>query len=298
MRGWRLVIAIGATGVLLWLMRTPHPPTVLTPVPDAEAPPVPLASEFDPSRCGTMIGRVEWLGPVPAVEPLPLPKTGDWGGATTFPNPNAPIVHGARLADAVVWLQNVDPARSRAWDHPPVTVEAVLPHLAVRQGDRRGTVGIVRRGTEVSLVSQEARMHSIRGRWATFFTQMLPDPDRPVSRRLPAAGIVELSSGSGYYWMRGYLLVIDHPYAAVTGPDGTFQLDQVPDGEYELVYWKANWNIGRYERDPELVVPVRMQFKEPVERRKRVRVEAGRSVEVTLTLSTADFGATTSGHAP
>ena len=72
---------------------------------------------------------------------------------------------------------------------------------------------------------------------------MLPDPDRPLTRQLTESGIVELSSGSGYYWLRGYLLVSDHPYATVCGPNGAFRFGQVPDGEYELACWVPNWQI-------------------------------------------------------
>jgi hypothetical protein len=198
-----------------------------------------------------------------------------------------------------VYLAKVDLARSRAWTLPPASVEARRSGFTVNQGDRPGSVAIVRRGEAVELVSREnidpvtklPAVHSIRGRGAAFFTQMLPDPDGPIKRILPAEGFVELSSGSGYYWLRGYLFVSDHPYAAVTGPDGTFELGQVPDGEYELVCWKANWHVERTEPDPELVGPARLFFRPPVEKRQRVHVVAGQAVDASFTFAAADFGA-------
>lgn len=35
-------------------------------------------------------------------------------------------------------------------------------------------------------------------------------------------------------WMLGYVHVLDHPFYAVTGPDGTFELKGLPAGEYEI----------------------------------------------------------------
>ena len=38
-------------------------------------------------------------------------------------------------------------------------------------------------------------------------------------------------------WMSSYVAVMTHPYFAVTGLDGTFKIDNVPDGTYEIEAW-------------------------------------------------------------
>lgn len=38
-------------------------------------------------------------------------------------------------------------------------------------------------------------------------------------------------------WMKGYWMIVDHPYAAVTGKDGSFQIDNLPAGEHEFRVW-------------------------------------------------------------
>ena len=38
-------------------------------------------------------------------------------------------------------------------------------------------------------------------------------------------------------WMMGYVGVMSHPYYAVTGEDGRFKIDDVPDGTYEIEAW-------------------------------------------------------------
>jgi plastocyanin len=38
-------------------------------------------------------------------------------------------------------------------------------------------------------------------------------------------------------WMKAYIAVFNHPYFAVTGKDGSFDLKNVPPGSYTLVAW-------------------------------------------------------------
>jgi plastocyanin len=51
-------------------------------------------------------------------------------------------------------------------------------------------------------------------------------------------------------WMVAYVHVLDHPYFAITGPDGTFMLKGLPPGEYEIA---ALHESSRFEVAPERV---------------------------------------------
>jgi hypothetical protein len=299
MRGRRLWYLAIFTGLLLWVLYTPRAPLPLFPI--REASPAPeLASAFDPARCGTVRGTVEWSGVAPVVEPIkrisvriPPAET------STVPNPNAPRVINGHVADAVVYLVGVDPKRSAAWTPDPVSVEARLTGITLRRRNCPGRIAVVRRGDPVELVScdpvdpvTQEPLHSIRGRGAAFFTQMLPVPNKRASRTFSDAGIVELCSGSGYFWLRGYLFVSDQPYAAVTGTEGAFNFADVPDGEYEVACWLPNWHVDHFGNDPELSIgggPVRMAFRPAVEKRQKVVVKAGQETVLQFTLSVAEF---------
>ena len=38
-------------------------------------------------------------------------------------------------------------------------------------------------------------------------------------------------------WMKSYIGVLDHPYFAVTGADGSYEFKGLPPGEYTIAAW-------------------------------------------------------------
>ena len=46
-------------------------------------------------------------------------------------------------------------------------------------------------------------------------------------------------------WMRAWWLIVDHPYAAISGKDGTFTIEKVPAGTQEFTAWQ-DANDGRW----------------------------------------------------
>jgi len=45
-------------------------------------------------------------------------------------------------------------------------------------------------------------------------------------------------SSPTHTWMRAWVVVAEHPFYAVTGPNGEFALDNVPPGKYTLKIWQ------------------------------------------------------------
>src|SRR5207247_5859701 len=73
------------------------------------------------------------------------------------------------------------------------------------------------------------------------------DLTRRLAATLPASGEALVRVGCDVHpWMRGWLVVLDHPYAAVTGADGRFAIAAVPAGSYTLALWHEM--LGRAER--------------------------------------------------
>jgi len=291
--GW-LALAAGVGCESQQPLASEEPQPIGHPSPAADAPPAADAGA-DPRAGGSVQGFIRWAGPLPSVPTIDHPEVVGASSITwtKFANPHAVRVDPSSLGvgGAVVYLRGVSPtqARARRWDHPPVRVEACERLLHVHQGPRVGLVGVVRVGDLIELVSRSQTYHAVAGRGAAFFAATLPVPDRPVTRQLTAPGLVELTSAAGHYWARAWLFVCEHPYWTLTNSDGSFTIEQVPAGQYELVVWHANPHICARQRDPESTLVTRLRFATPLEWKVPVVVEAGGQSPVRVTLNESLF---------
>ena len=253
-------------------------------------------SHFDPATAGTIRGRVTWRGDIPTVPPFRtspiLPGGIVLSEGPVRENPNAPIIDAKTrgVANAFVFLRGVDAQFARPWDLPPVRAEMQDYQLRIRQGQITSRYGFVRRGDQVEMVSQQPVFHALHADGAAFFGLTFPDTGKPRFRCLDKAGVVELSSAAGYYWMRACLFVDDHPYYARTNAGGRFVLPQVPASEYEVVCWMPDWHEARHDRDPETGVFLRLFFKPAVEQTERVVLGRNETRDINFTFSAIQFG--------
>ena len=70
-------------------------------------------------------------------------------------------------------------------------------------------------------------------------------PQAPdIEHKFPRADVMIPVKCNVHSWMRAYIGVVDHPYFAVTGTDGTFELKNVPPGDYTLAFWHEKYGEG------------------------------------------------------
>lgn len=63
-----------------------------------------------------------------------------------------------------------------------------------------------------------------------------------VSERLPMRVACDI-----HPWMKGYWLILDHPYAALTDQSGHFKIEKLPAGNYQFQFWHEK--AGHLEKD-------------------------------------------------
>jgi hypothetical protein len=253
------------------------------------------AEAFDESTAGSIHGQVSWQGDLPDAAPfkvLGLPAEYPIDPRQDQANPNVPHVDPATLAveNVVVFLRGVDAKRSRPWDHPKVRVAQRDRRLWIRQGEAQSNVGWVRTGDTIEAINQDDHFHMLRGRGAAFFSLPFPQAQLVSRRRLDKPGLVELSSGAFFFWMRGYLFVDDHPYYAKTDARGRFELDKVPAGSYDLVCWLPSWQVASKSRDPETGLIIQVDFAPPIIQTRKVLVSPEEPQEQSIVLTSRDSG--------
>jgi hypothetical protein len=69
------------------------------------------------------------------------------------------------------------------------------------------------------------------------FNQLIPAMGK-IPVKVTATAVVPMPVQCNIHpWMKGYVLSLDHPYAAVTGDEGKFEIKDMPVGEHEFQFW-------------------------------------------------------------
>ena len=70
--------------------------------------------------------------------------------------------------------------------------------------------------------------------------------DAPLARRFVKPEVMIRVKCNIHSWMHAFIGVLDHPYFAVTGTDGKFEIANVPPGDYVLAAWQEE--LGTQEQ--------------------------------------------------
>jgi hypothetical protein len=104
---------------------------------------------------------------------------------------------------------------------------------------------VVPPGTRLEVRNSDPILHTVHAYLGneTLFHLALPVFRQRVWATLDRPGLVRLECDVGHTWMRAYILVRADGLATVTGPEGTFQLRDVPPGSFRLRAWHETLGI-------------------------------------------------------
>jgi len=233
---------------------------------------------------GTISGTVKWAGAPVKPELLPITKNSgvcDPGGGKTRDLERLIIGPGGGVENTVVYLKTV--TMGKAMDLP--VMRASLNQKNCRYEPH---ILLVPQSAELKMKSSDPILHNIHMTGAALYNLPFPLQDQEVKRTMRKSGVADLKCDAGHVWMNAEVLVVEHPYYAVTGDQGDFKISGVPPGDYEIVAWHEGWTILREESvmDVDAHQEVRRPiFSEPKTWEKRVTVATDGAVKVTFEIS-------------
>ena len=188
---------------------------------------------------GTIKGKIVLTGGQPTLAPLVAKGTSSDPICKVVEVPDQSIVAGpdGGLANVVVFLRKAPKMEIPAPPEEAVEVDQdgckFLPH-----------VSLVRVGQKLHMKNGDATPHNVQ---SPYFNDTIAPKDEKGLTFVPknAESLPMPIACSIHAWMKGYVAVVNHPWAVVTGPDGTFEIKGVPAGEREFVVWHEKGTLER-----------------------------------------------------
>jgi len=134
------------------------------------------------------------------------------------------------IRNAVVSLQNIPPGAKGEWNFPAAKMDQKQCSFSPR-------VVIVPVGGTIEFLNSDRLLHNVRstGKENPPFNRAQPHA-RSISFVFKQPELLRVDCDL-HSWMRGWVVVADHPYYAVTNEQGEFVLENVPPGKYTLQVW-------------------------------------------------------------
>jgi plastocyanin len=187
----------------------------------------------DTGSSASVVGRVKFQGQLPQLAKVSM--SADPSCAKLHPGPtvNQDFVTGSdnTLGNVVVFIS--EGLGNRTFDVPAeaVTFEQkgcmYQPHVVALRANQK-----------INMMNNDNTTHNVHP---------IPANNREWNKAEPAGTTMEESFAreeiaipvkcNVHPWMKSYIAVFKHPYFSVTGKDGTFQLPNLPPGEYTVEAW-------------------------------------------------------------
>ena len=190
------------------------------------------AASLAGAQDGIITGRITTSVPA-SLEPLTVTTNHEVCGQTV-PDESVLVGPDGGLANAVVTVVGLAPVGEAT----PVVVSNDGCRFVPR-------VQVSRPGGQLELTSADNILHTSHayaedGR--SLFNVAIPMAGITIARQLTARGVVRLVCDT-HTWMRGFVVAaVDR--AVVSAADGSFRLDGVPPGTYELRFWHEQLEAG------------------------------------------------------
>jgi hypothetical protein len=190
------------------------------------------APAVDPAQAATITGLVHLSGTPPANEPIDMSSEPNCAQKhSSPPTQETVIANNGMLKNVFVYVKEGLPPGNYPASPEPVVIDQngceYKPHV----------LGI-HTGQDLTIKNSDGLSHNINATPRVNRSFNVSQPRNMESRRSFSQKEVMIPVRCDVHgWMEAYIGVLDHPYYAVTGDDGSFRITGLPPGTYTVEAW-------------------------------------------------------------
>lgn len=186
---------------------------------------------------GTVRGRIVFDGDAPAAVTLDIERDAEVCGKVGLTDESLVVNKENRgVRYVAIWLESkeavpIHPEFSTLPAEPPVLDNhncRFEPHMLS-----------IRTGQTLQLKNSDPVAHNaaVYVRRTTPFSEVIPQ-NQPLEKKFAKAETLPTRVDCSIHaWMKSWLIILDHPYVAITDGDGKFEIRNVPAGEWKFRFW-------------------------------------------------------------
>jgi hypothetical protein len=209
--------------------------------PKAKAePPPPAYFKFDPATAATVTGTLRFTGKKPAAQPVDITS-----------DPACVEAHkGKPVDESLVVNPNGTVANVFVYIKSGLEGKVFEPSATPGTIDQKGcwfqprVLGL-QTGQQLQVINSDPVTHNIHplAHINREWNHSQGQGDAPLARKFIKPEIMIKVKCNIHSWMHAYIGVVDHPYFAVSGVKGTFELPNVPPGDYVIEAWHETLGV-------------------------------------------------------
>jgi hypothetical protein len=197
--------------------------------------PVPSYFKVDPATAGVLKGTVRFTGRKPARKAVDMsgdPACAEAHGGKAY-DESLVVNPDGTLANVFIYIKTGLEGKKFEVPASPVTI------------DQRGCwfhqrVMGIQTGQTLQVTNSDPVTHNIHplAQINREWNHSQGQGDAPLARKFIKPEVMIRVKCNIHSWMHAFIGVMEHPYFVVTGPSGTFEIRNVPPGDYVIEAWQ------------------------------------------------------------
>ena len=206
--------------------------------------PASAPAAIEDPNAGSISGRVNFTGQQPVMKTIDMSATMACERTHTTPQKSEEIVvnQNGTLKNVFVWVKSGVP--DKAWPAPAATLRLdqagciYKPHM----------IGVMT-NQPIQFTNSDPTNHNIHPlpRVNQEWNESQPPNAGEKVKRFTRQEVMIPVKCNIHPWMRAWIGVVNHPFFAVTGDDGSYKIPGLPPGTYTLEAWHEKYGVKDIE---------------------------------------------------